>query len=488
MTERALVIGAGLGGLAAALRLRARGAEVRLLESAPDAGGRARRFSFDGHQFDAGPTVITAPYLFAELFALFGKRIEDYVEIRPLNPVWYRFRFEDGGHCDYGPQPFFLEQIGEHFPAEIDNYRRLYAKAEEIFALGYERLADQPFHQPGAMLRYLPHIIRHQGYRSVYGLIARYIRSPQLRRMLATPPLLLGGNPKQASAIYFLIHVLEQRYGVHYAMGGTTALIDALLMLAHEEGIRIEYDKRVTSFDWQGRALRGVTCADSSYYTAETIVYNGDPTRLYQDLLPDHVQTRYTRWRRHHHTPSMGLLVIYFATSKHYPDIAHHTIGLSADYDRVLDDLFRRRQMPEGICYYLHRPAATDPNVSASGHELCYVLSLVPTPPHHELQHEEYQRQAARVMAHLDATILPGLRANMVLQEHIAPPYFAGTLHSAGGAGFSLAPTLTQSAWGRYHNRDGYFSNLYLVGAGTHPGAGLPGVLNSAKVMERLLP
>ncbi len=476
-----------MGGIAAALRLRARGAEVTVLESCPDAGGRARAFTFDGHRFDAGPTVITAPYLFSELFTLFGKRLADYVELRALDPVWYRYQFDDGMTCDYGPRAFFLEQLATHFPEEVDGYRTLYDKAEELFALGYEQLADQPFDRLSTMLAYLPQMIRHQGYRSVYALISRHIRNPRLRRMLATPPLLLGGNPKQASAIYFLIHILEQRYGVHYAIGGTAALLEALLRLAEEEGVTIRYDTQVIGFDWQDHTLQGVRCADGMQYACDRVVYNGDPVTLYQELLPASAQSLFTRLRTRFHSLSMGLLVIYFATDRRYDTIAHHTIGLSDDYDAVLADLFRHRQNPQGICYYLHRPAATDPQAAPADMDLFYVLAPLPPMPAKNTPAADYDGEARRVMAHLDATVLPGLQQACNLQRHISPPYFANTLHSTRGAGFSLQPTLTQSAWARYHNQDGYFHNLHLVGAGVHPGAGLPGTLNSAKVLDRLL-
>ena len=232
----AVVIGTGFGGLASALRLRKLGHDVTVLERCHQPGGRAQTFTLGGTPFDAGPTVITAPYLFSELFEMFGKNISDYVEIKPLEPVWYRYNFKNGFEFDYGRGDFFLEQLQQNFPQEVDGYQRLYKHAEKIFDLGYEKLADVPFHKIGFMLKQIPAILRFNGYQSVYGLVRKYIKSPELVQALCTPPLLLGGNPKTASSIYFLIHILEQKYGVHYAMGGTGRLVRSLCELAQEEG------------------------------------------------------------------------------------------------------------------------------------------------------------------------------------------------------------------------------------------------------------
>lgn len=480
------VVGAGFGGLAAAIRLAQAGNTVQLFEACPDPGGRARAFHWDGYHFDAGPTVITAPYLFEELFQLCGENMADHVEMLPLTNEWYRFQFADGQTCDYGEKHFFEAQIREHFPAEIDGYRRLYRHAEALFSLGYEGLASAPFHQLTTMLRQLPAILKLKGYRSVYGLISDYIRDEKLRQILCTPPLLLGGNPKRASAIYFLIHILEQRFGVHYAKGGTTSLVKALENLANRQGVTIRYGEAVEGFSFTNRSIDALR-TKSGQITTDAVIFNGDPTALYQSLIPAHHQSLRTRLRTARQHPSMGLVVVYFATNRRYDHLAHHIIGFSASYDRILSDVFQHNHLPDDLSFYLHRPTATDPNAAPLGQDSFYVLAPVPNLKNRQWTDDDYAEFSRHILRTLEQRLIPELSQHLLFHHSIDPRYFRDTLRSAYGAGFSLQPTLTQSAWFRFHNADPRIDNLFLCGAGTHPGAGVPGVLNSAKIVERLI-
>ncbi|MDX2113790.1 MAG: phytoene desaturase family protein [Alphaproteobacteria bacterium] len=484
---RVVVIGSGFGGLASAIRLAARGHQVHLLEACDQIGGRAQTVQLGSVACDMGPTVITAPYLFAELFALAGERLEEAVTIQPLKQPWYRFQFAGGDSYDYGAANEFEQTIRQHFPGDLEGYRALRAHAAKLYTTGYEQLAGTSFDRIGVMLRHLPDIIRLGGYRSVDGLVRRYIRSDRLAQMLSTAPLLLGGNPKTASSLYFLIHELEQRHGVHYVKGGTMALVRALGALAARLGVVVETGRHVTGFRMNKERIHEVICQSGQHYPADSVIFGGDAATLYRKLIPPMHQSPLTRLRAHYHAPSMGLMVVYFTTRRRYDMLAHHTIGFSASYTGVLQDIFSSTRLPQDFSFYLHRPAASDPEACPPDTDLYYVLVPVPALVRHETSEEDYQLYRDHILRVLEERLMPGLRSQLLHVSHVSPRYFRDTLKSHAGAGFSLQPTLTQSAWFRFHNRDPRIANLYLCGAGTHPGAGLPGVLHSAKIVESLV-
>ncbi|MDF2965838.1 MAG: crtI [Rickettsiaceae bacterium] len=483
----AIVIGSGLGGIAAAIRLRAKGNKVTILERQNDAGGRARCFTEDGYIFDAGPTVITAPYLFSELFDLFGKRIEDYAEIKALSPVWYDYKFADGFSFSYGPKEYFIDQIKTFAPEEVDSYLKLVAHAEKLFLSGYENLADKSFNSFMFMLKALPTIIQLQGWQSIYSLIKSYIKNPYLIQALCVPSLLLGGNPFKVSAIYFLIHVLEQKYGVHYVKGGTNSLIKALIKLAEEQGVEVKCGKTVEHFDFQGAKIIQVNCEDKSIYKSDIVISNIDPKYLYNNIIPVSKQALFTKLRSLISKDSFGLYVIYFATNKKYSNIEQHTVGFSLNFKNIIQDIFEVGKLPEDFSFYLHRPTASDSSLAPEGHDIFYVLVPVPNLLLLKASQKQEEQFVTHIMSELERRMLPGLSKSITVQFYKGPSYFKDELLSYAGAGFSIQPTLTQSAWFRFHNKDPYLENLYLVGAGTHPGAGMPGVLNSAKILEMVL-
>ncbi|MDX2288120.1 MAG: phytoene desaturase family protein [Hyphomicrobiaceae bacterium] len=483
----AVVIGAGLGGIAAALRLRAKGYAVTLVERGPRIGGRAQVFEKDGFRHDAGPTVITAPFLFDELFELFGKKREDYVTFVPLDP-WYRFRFQDGTTFDYGGTvEDTLREIRRFEPDDADGYLRLLEHSKKLFQAGFTELADQPFHNLETMLAQVPRLASLRADRTVWQLISTYLKNPKLRQAFSIQPLLVGGDPFQTTSIYGLIHYLERQWGVYFAMGGTGALIAAFEKLMREEGIDLRLSTTVDQILLRQRTVTGVRLADGTEIAAATVVSNCDPLHLYENMLPEHVQGPALRLKRRSRL-SMGLYVLYFGTRRTYPDVAHHTIWFGPRYQEHLADIFRRGILADDFSLYVHRPTATDPSFAPPGCDSFYVLCPVPNTNAGIDWAVEGPKLKARIVAALEATMLPGLSAAMVADFAMTPDDFADRYLSVAGAGFSISPHFTQSAWFRFHNKSESIAGLYLVGAGTHPGAGMPGVVSSAKVVERLIP
>lgn len=487
-TRGAVVVGAGFGGLAAAVRLRAMGWPVTVLEAGPMAGGRARVFQQDGFTFDAGPTVITAPYLIDELFALAGRDRRDYVDFVPVDP-FYRVVFPDGARFDYvGDDERLLAQIEALSPRDVDGYRRLVEHAKRIFDIGYTRLADQPFDRLSDMLRVVPDMVRLQSYRSVYGLVSRYIQDPRLRRVFTFEPLLVGGNPLDTSSIYLLIHWLERKWGVWWARGGTGALVRALVRLLEEMGVELRTHTPVAQLEVENGKVAAVRTESGERIPCALVVSNADPSMAYTRWIEPRHRRKHTDAAVARKKQSMSLFVGYFGTDRAYPELAHHTILLGERYEGLLTDIFDRQVLAEDFSLYLHAPTRSDPGMAPAGNEAFYVLSPVPNlksgldwerlgPGYWERIKESMERRA-----------IPGLRARLVTEKTVDPRYFRDDLRSFQGAAFGVAPVLSQSAYFRYHNRSEDVAGLYFVGASTHPGAGVPGVLCGAKVLERVVP
>lgn len=468
------------------MRLRARGHEVTLVDRCERLGGRAQVFEKDGFRHDAGPTVITAPFLFDELFALFGKNREDYVEFIPLD-VWYRFYFPDGKTFDYGGTPEdTLREIERISPEDVEGYKKLLEQSRKIFDVGFDKLADQPFHSAATMFAQLPALVRLGCYRTVWQLVSRYLKSDHLRRAFSIQPLLVGGNPFETTCIYSLIHYLERKWGVHFAKGGTGAVVDALEKLMREEGIEILQARTVRKIEVSGRRATGVVLDDGRRIEARNIVSNTDPLHLYRDLLSQEDQSKFFQVKQKRMKPSMGLFVLFFGTDKTYPDVAHHTIWFGERYRELIHEIFHGSELPEDFSLYLHRPTATDPSFAPTGCDSFYVLAPVPNLKAGIDWETEGPRLRDRIVDALDGTILPDLRSHIRSDFFMTPEDFKNDYLSGFGSGFSVSPVFTQSAWFRFHNRSEVLENLYLVGAGTHPGAGVPGVLCSAKVLDRI--
>lgn len=488
MAETAVVIGSGFGGLAAAVRLRAMGWRVTVLEALDQPGGRARVFRQDGFTFDAGPTVITAPWLIEELFALAGRRMADYVELMPVDP-FYRILFADGSQFDYvGDEERLLAQVRALSPRDVDGYRRLAAHAERIFDVGFTQLADQPFGRAADMLRVIPSMLRLESHRTVAGLVARYIRDERLRQAFTFEPLLVGGNPFTTTSIYLLIHWLERKWGVHFARGGTTAIVQALVRLLEELGVEVRTNAPVAEVLVSGGRTAGVRLEDGSTVDADLVVSNADPSWVYSRMLPARHRPRHRDARVRRMRQSMSLFVGYFGSRRQYPELAHHTIVLGPRYRGLLDDIFRKRVLARDFSLYLHAPTRSDPSMAPPGQEAFYVLSPVPNLRSGVDWEAERGPYFERVLEELEGRVLPGVRDEIATSLTLTPLEFERDLRSVDGAAFGPEPILRQSAYFRYHNQSPDVRGLYFVGAGTHPGGGVPGVLCSAKVLDRVAP
>ena len=484
----AVVIGSGFGGLAAAVRLGAKGYRVTVFEQLDAPGGRAYVHRQDGFVFDAGPTIITAPFMFEELWQLCGRRMSDDVTLRPVAP-FYRIRFDDGALFDCsGDAGAMREEIARFSPRDVQGYERFLEASEAIFKIGFEELGDVPFDSWRAMARILPDMLRLKSYRTVYDFVARFVRDERLRVVLSFHPLLIGGNPFTTTSIYCLIAFLERRWGVHFAMGGTGRLVLGLVDLIEGQGGTVRCTAEVKRILVERGAACGVQLVSGEMVRADLVVSNADSAWTYRHLLPDIKRKRWTDRKIDRARYSMSLFVWYFGTRRRYDDVAHHTILLGPRYRGLLEDIFERKLLAEDFSLYLHRPTATDHSLAPDGCDAFYVLSPV---PHLQggvdwtARAEPYRRQ---IEQRLSQTVLPGLANEIVTSRLLTPQDFQDRLSSYRGAAFGLEPILTQSAWFRPHNRSEEVDRLYLVGAGTHPGAGLPGVLSSARVLDDIVP
>ncbi len=491
MHKDVLIIGSGFGGLAAAARLAADGHRVTVLEKRDALGGRAYVYRQDGFTFDGGPTIITAPQLIDDIFAKAGRRREDYVELVRCDP-FYRIFDADGRRFDYnGDEAFVLSEIERIAPADRAGYQEFVRRAGEIYAKGFEELADRPFDTVTDMLRVAPDLVRLQAYKSVYRFVSRFVRDPFLRQVFSFHPLLVGGNPFDTTSIYAMIHYLERAHGVWYAMGGTGALVEGLARLIRELGGTFHTGAEVAEILVRREGTRprayGVRLADGRELHADAVISNADVAFTYANLIDARYRRKYTDRRLERMRYAMSLFVIYFGTDRRYDDgrLAHHNILLGPRYRGLLDDIFRNDgRLASDFSLYLHVPTLTDPSLAPPGHEGFYVLSPVPNLTSGIDWRTEAQPYRDAIMSFLEERYLPGLSEHLVTEHWIDPRHFAGTLNAYRGSAFSLEPILTQSAWFRPHNRSEDVDGLYFVGAGTHPGAGIPGVLSSAKIVD----
>ncbi|MFO1126006.1 MAG: phytoene desaturase [Methylocystis sp.] len=484
----ALVIGGGFGGLAAAIRLGARGYRVTVVEKRAAAGGRAYVYRQDGFTFDAGPTIVTAPFLFEELWALCGRDMADDIELRPMSP-FYRIRFADGACFNYsGDMAAMRAEVARFSPQDVDGFTRFMEKSREICRIGFEELGDVPFSSPLDMARIAGDLIRLQGYRSVYALVSQFLRDERLRTVFSFHPLLIGGNPFRASAIYCLIAALEKRWGVHFAMGGTGSLVKGLVDLIESQGGAIRCEAEVGSIIVEKSVAKGVRLASGERIASDIVVSNADSAWTYRYLLAPSSRRRWTDRKLDRASYSMGLFLWYFGTRRRYENVAHHTILLGPRYRELLKDIFERKTLADDFSLYLHRPTATDPTLAPSGCDAFYVLSPVPNLEGGQDWTALAERYRQRIEQTLEETVLPGLASEIVTSRVATPLHFESELNAFRGAAFGLEPILTQSAWFRPHNASEDVRNLFLVGAGTHPGAGLPGVLSSARILDKVAP
>jgi phytoene desaturase len=481
-----IVIGSGFGGLSCAIRLQAGGHDVTILEKRDKLGGRAYVYEQDGFKFDGGPTIITAPWLIEEMFEASGKKIEDYVELVKLD-TFYNIRWEDGTIFNYNDDKAnLLEQIRKIAPDETENYKRFAKDLGEIYRVGFE-LIDKPFSTVWDMVKVVPEMIKLRSDRSVYQFASKYFRNEKLREAFSFHPLLIGGNPFKATSIYAMIHELEQKFGVWFAMGGTGALVKALGDLFLDAGGEIFTDAEVSEILINDGKAKGVKMKTGETLEADAVVSNADIAFTYLNLVPKRFRKKYTDEKVKKLNYSMSLFVIYFGTDKKYENMAHHEILLGARYRELLADIFDKKILAQDFSLYLHRPTATDASLAPEGCDSWYVLSPVP----HLGADIDWRTKAKpyrdSIIEYLEKHYMPELSKHIVSEHYIDPLHFEGTLNSYLGSAFSVEPTLMQSAYFRPHNKSEDIENLYFVGAGTHPGAGLPGVMSSGKIAANMI-
>jgi phytoene desaturase len=487
---KAAVIGSGFGGLSLAIRLQAQGFDTTILEKRDLPGGRAYVYKDQGFTFDAGPTVITAPHALEELFDVARKKMSSYVDLVPVSP-FYRLLWEDGASFDYSNDQALLEsQIRKRNPDDVQGYNEFLKYSKAVFDEGYTKLVHAPFLSWSSMIRVSPQLIRLQAYRSVYSMVSKYIKDPHLRQAFSFHSLLVGGNPFQTSSIYTLIHYLERNWGVFFPKGGTGALVQGLVRLFKDLGGKVLLNAEVDQIETDGGKVTGVSLKDGQRLRFDTVASNAEVMHTYRDLLKREDRVAKTRERLEKMNYSMSLFLIYFGTKRRYPNLAHHSVIFGKRYKGLLQDIFRPRTptIPNDFSLYLHAPSITDPSLAPEGHEAFYVLSPVPHLGHAPVDWGKFGPvYRDRILDYLEQHYIPGLRENLVTSRIFTPTDFRDTLNSHLGAAFSLEPLLTQSAFFRAHNRDSAIRGLYLVGAGTHPGAGVPGVVNSAKATAALM-
>ena len=485
--KTAAVIGAGFGGLALAIRLQSAGIQTTVFEARDKAGGRAYVFEDDGFKFDAGPTVITDPTCLEELWGLSGRKLSDHVELLPVTP-FYRLLWEDGSVFDYSNDDNALfAQIKAKSPKDVDGYKRFLKFSEGVFNEGYVKLGHEAFLDFKSMLKAAPSLMKYEAFRSVYAIVARYIEDDQLRQAFSFHSLLVGGDPFKTSSVYALIHALEKKWGVWFPRGGTHALIRGMTALFEELGGTIRIGDKVEQITADSGRVTGVRAGGESY-AFDAVASNADVVHTYEALLGQHPRGKAMAKSMKRRSFSPSLFVVYFGLKGERPDVRHHTILFGERYKELLRDIYSGGELADDFSLYLHHPTATDPNMAPAGHSGFYVLSPV---PHLGKLAADWDKiapaYADRILDALERRVLPNLRRDLVTMRTWTPKDFQTELGAHLGSAFSLEPVLWQSAYFRTHNRDDALPNLYFVGAGTHPGAGIPGVVGSAKATGKLM-
>ena len=485
--KKALIIGSGFGGIASALRLKKIGFEVTLVERLDMLGGRARVFQKGGYRHDAGPTVITAPFLFEELFELYNKNLKDHLNFVPLDP-WYRFYFHNGKTFDYRPSIDDTNKEIEKFDArDVQGYRDLLETSKDIFKIGFEKLSDQPFSSFWEMAKQVPSLVKLKSYLTVGQLVNSKLKNEFLRKAFSIHPLLVGGNPFTTTSIYALIHYLERKWVVFFCMGGTGKIVQELERLMIENDITVKKNTDITKIKVKSNRATGVITSTGDEIDADVVICNADPPTVYKEMLDPQFSKKALIKPEKFTQYSMGLYVLFFGSKKQYPSVAHHTIWMADRYKELLNDIFDKRILTKDFSLYLHRPTATDETFAPTGKDSFYVLCPVPNLKADIDWEKEGPRLRDKIVNALSETIMPDLEKNIEEDFWMTPQDFKNDYRSMHGAGFSIAPIFSQSAWFRYHNKDKKISNLYFSTAGSHPGAGIPGVLCSAKVVEKLI-
>jgi len=488
----ALIIGAGLGGLAAAMRLGAKGYKVQVFDRLDRTGGRGSSITQDGHRFDLGPTIITVPQLYEDLWATCGRDFHKDVDLRPVSP-FYEIRWPDGTSFKASSDTEAMKaEVGKINPADVKGYEKFLRGSKARYKVGYEGLMTTPMHKIWATIKVLPDFIRLRADKSIYGYAKSCVKDEKLRMALSFHPLFIGGDPMNVTSMYALVGYLEKQFGVHYAMGGVQGIADAMANVVREQGGTIHHNAEVDEILVTDGAAKGVRLSNGDEIASPLVVSNADAGHTYSHLLRNHTKRRWTPKRLKNSRWSMGLYVWYFGTKGtkgKWPDLGHHTIAAGPRYNGLLNDIFMKGKLADDMSLYIHRPSLTDPSVAPEGDDTFYVLSPV---PHLGWKHAvdwktEEPIYREKVAANLER-LMPGFRDHIVTETVFTPETFRDRYLSPYGSGFSVEPRILQSAYFRPHNISEEAKGLFLVGAGTHPGAGVPGVVGSADVVAQLIP
>jgi phytoene desaturase len=489
----AVVVGAGLGGLAAAMRLGARGYRVTVIDKLDVAGGRGSCIHQDGHRFDLGPTIITVPQILKELWAACGREFHADVDLRPMDP-FYEIRWPDGSKFRASQDTDEMRaEVARLSPSDVDGYEKFLRDSEARYWFGFEDLGRRSMHKLLDLIKVLPTFAMMRADRSVYAHAARRVKDERLRMALSFHPLFIGGDPFRVTSMYILVSHLEKEFGVHYAMGGVAAIAEAMVDVIEGQGGQVVFNTEVDEIIVRDGVARGVKLAGGDEIKADVVVSNADAGHTYDRLLRNHKKKRWLPAKLKKSRWSMGLYVWYFGTkgtADMWSDVGHHTILNGPRYKGLIDDIFIKGKLADDMSLYVHRPSVTDATVAPEGDDTFYVLSPVPhlghdNPVDWEAEQEAYK---AKVLAVLEDQLLPGVTEHISTEAVFTPETFRDRYLSPNGSGFSIEPRIFQSAWFRPHNVSEEAENLFLAGAGTHPGAGVPGVISTAEVLAQLVP
>ncbi|PRY76151.1 phytoene desaturase [Marivita geojedonensis] len=492
-SAHSVVIGAGLGGLASAMRLGALGYRVTVIDKLDVPGGRGSCIWKDGHRFDLGPTIVTVPQVFKELWAVCGKDFHQEVDLRPLDP-FYEIRWPDGStFMARQDTQAMREEVRRLSPGDVAGYDRFLQDSEERYWFGFEDLGRRSMHKLGDLIRVLPRFAMLRADRSVYAHAAKRVKDERLRMALSFHPLFIGGDPFNVTSMYILVSHLEKEFGVHYAMGGVAAIAKNMAKIIGEQGGTLRMQTEVDEILVKNGRARGVKLRSGDVLTADIVVSNADAGFTYDHLLRNQPRKRWTPTKLKSRRWSMGLYVWYFGTKGTrgmWKDVGHHTILNGPRYKGLVRDIFMKGKVAEDFSLYVHRPTVTDPSAAPEGDDTFYVLSPVPHLGHADAADwNDLERQyRVRLTKVLEEQLLPGFSSRVTASEVFTPETFKDRYLSPYGSGFSIEPRILQSAWFRPHNVSEELKGLFLTGAGTHPGAGLPGVISSAEVLAQLVP
>jgi phytoene desaturase len=486
--KRIAIIGSGFGGLAEGIRLQARGYEVTIYEKRSKVGGRAYQLKRKGYTFDMGPSLITAPFIIENVFESAGKRMDSYIEIKRLNP-FYRIYFHDKSYMDYNDNPTMMKaELAKFNTSDAANYDRFFEDVKPIYdAIITEGLGGTAFSSWKSFLKFVPRAVKLGGFLPVYSFVSKYFRDERNRFAFSFHPLFIGGSPFRAPSIYAMIPYLERAAGVWYSQGGMYSLVQAFEKVFLELGGIIKTNSEVDQIIVENGLAKGIRVGQQEILV-DAVVSNGDVPFTYKNLIaPEHRK----KWNnaaidRLHIT--MSCFLLYIGTRKQYPELKHHTLILSQRYRELVSDIFDKKILADDFSMYLHVPTRSDASMAPPGCESMYLLVPVP-----HLGGKIAWKGAAepfkeKILDFLENDFgMKDLRENIEILEMFTPLDFESQLNSYLGNAFAIEPRLTQSAVFRPHNKAEDIERLYFVGAGTHPGGGVPGVLLSAEATEKCI-